>query len=251
MAVKSDLLTAKVNVEDAQLRVSEAKRLEASTLDRLRLLLGRPLGDGLDVGQALQIAPPAASEADLLERARREHPALAALRSQLDAQRAQVDVARAGRRPQLSALARQDWNDQNLGFDASSYTVAGVLSWTAFDGGTVQAAVDRAQAGHAETAARLRQAEDGISFDLREALRQGREAEHRLAAREAALVDAEEAQRLTRKRYENGLTTLVDLLSVQTQLDKARADRVAARHSLELSRIELKRAAGILTPDNI
>jgi outer membrane protein TolC len=251
MAVKSDLLSARVNLEDAQLRVSDAERMESTALDRLKLLLGRPLGDSLEVGTPLQTAPQTVGETALVELARQQHPALAALRSQADANRAQVDAARAGSLPQLSALARQDWNDDNLGTDADSYTLAGVLSWQAFDGGVTRAAMDRAEAGRSETLARLRQAEDGIIFEVRDALRRGQEAEQRLAAREAAVKDAEEAQRLSKKRYENGLTTLVDLLSVQTQLDKARADRVAARHSLELSRIELKRAAGILTPDNI
>lgn len=251
MAVKSDLLSAKVNLEDARLRVNEAKRQEASALDRLKLLQGRPLTDQIDVGAPLQTSRIAGDETALVEQAGRVHPALAALRSQIDANRAQVDAARSGRKPQLNAMARQDWNDDNLGFNASSYTVAGVLSWAAFDGGVTRAAVDRAEAGRAESEARLRQARDTIAFDVREAQRHGQEAENRLTVREAALEDATEAQRLTKKQYENGLTTLVDLLSVQTQLDRARADHVAARHSLELSRIELKRAAGILTPDNL
>jgi outer membrane protein TolC len=251
MAVKSDLLSARVNLEDAQLRVSDAERMESTALDRLKLLLGRPLGDSLEVGTPLQTAPQTVGETALVELARQQHPALAALRSQADANRAQVDAARAGSLPQLSALARQDWNDDNLGTDADSYTLAGVLSWQAFDGGVTRAAMDRAEAGRSETLARLRQAEDGIIFEVRDALRRGQEAEQRLAAREAAVKDAEEAQRLSKKRYENGLTTLVDLLSVQTQLDKARADLVAARHALEVSRIDQKRAAGILTPDTL
>jgi outer membrane protein TolC len=251
MAVKSDLLSARVNLEDAQLRVSDAERMEATALDRLKLLLGRPLSDSLEVGTPLQTTPQTVSETALVELARQQHPALAALRSQAHANRAQVDVARAGSLPQLSALARQDWNDDNLGTDADSYTLAGVLSWQAFDGGVTRAAMDRAEAGRSETLARLRQTEDGIVFEVRDALRRGQEAEQRLAAREAAVKDAEEAQRLTKKRYENGLTTLVDLLSVQTQLDKARADLVAARHALEVSHIDQKRAAGILTPDTL
>jgi len=251
MAVKSDLLSARVNLEDAQLRVSDAVRMEATALDRLKLLLGRPLADSLDVGLPLQTNPLSQSEAELIEQARRQHPGLTALRSQADANRAEVAAARAGKLPQLSAMARQDWNDDSLGFDATSYTLAGVLSWNAFDGGVTKAAMDRAEAGRTETLARLRQAEDGVAFEVREALRQGQEATHRLTVREAAVQDAEEAQRLTKKRYENGLTTLVDLLSVQTQLDKARADLVAARHAQQVSLIEQKRAAGILTPDTL
>jgi outer membrane protein TolC len=148
-------------------------------------------------------------------------------------------------------MARQDWNDDSLGLSSPSYTVAGVLSWNAFDGGVAKAGVGRAAAGVAETEARLRQAEGAVSFQVRDARRQALEAEVRLSARQAAMADAEEAQRLTRKRYENGLATLVDLLSAQTRLDKARADLVAARHDQEVSRIELKRAVGMLGADTL
>ena len=54
---------------------------------------------------------------------------------------------------------------------APSYTVAGVLSWNAFDGGAPAAAVDRAQAARIEMQARLRQAEDGLRLQLRDAAR--------------------------------------------------------------------------------
>jgi len=251
MAVKSDLLTARLNLEDARLGVVEAKRREAAALDQLKLLMGYPMTEALEVGAAHATAMPTADEATLLEQARTSHPGLLARRAQLEAARAQVEAARAGRRPQLNVMARQDWNDEALGLSASSYTVAGVLSWNAFDGGVADAGIQRAQAGYAEAEANLRQAEAAVQFQLRDARRLVMEAEVRLGAREAAVADAEEAQRLTRKRYENGLATLVDLLSVQTQLDKTRADLVAARHSQEVSRIELKRAAGMLGADTL
>jgi outer membrane protein TolC len=251
MAVKSDVLSARVNLEDAKLRVVEARRREAGALDQLKMLMGRPLGDALEIAAANSTAMPEGDEAALLERARAGHPGLLALREQVEAARAQVRGARAGKRPQVNLMARQDWNDDSLGLSASSYTVAGVLSWTAFDGGVAQAGIDRAGAGQAEAEARLRQAENGILFQVRDARRQTQEAEVRLSARQAAVADADEAQRLTRKRYENGLATLADLLAVQAQLDKARADLVAARHDQEVGRIELKRAVGMLGADTL
>jgi len=251
VAVKSDLLSARVHLKNAEVGLNAARRLAAGAEDRLRMLLGRAHQDTLELGPPLAASTPTEGEAALIERARRDHPGLAALRSQTDAETAQVSAARGAQRPQLSALARQDWHDDQPGFAASAYTVAGVLSWSAFDAGASRAAIVRAQARRAEVAAQLRQAEAGMVVELRDALRRGDEAATRVAASEAAASEADEALRLTRKRYENGLTTLVDLLGVQTQLDQARADRVAAEHALQLSRIELKRAAGILTPDNL
>lgn len=247
IAIKSDLLSARVNLEEAKLKLAEGLRLESGALDRLKTLIGRPLNESLEVGAETMPAGLAGEEAALRDQARAEHPDLNALRHERDAARARIAAARAGGRPQLSLMGRQEWNDKTAGFDASSYTVAGVLSWRLFDAGVTGAAVDQARAAELEAAARLRQAEEGVALQVAEARRLALEAEARIAAREAAVAQAEEAQRLMKKRYENGIINLVELLAGQAQLDRARADLVAARHDLVAARTELRRAVGVLS----
>ncbi|MCU0840375.1 MAG: TolC family protein [Thiobacillaceae bacterium] len=249
LAVKSDMLSARVHLEDARVRLAEARNGVASALDRLRLLLGKSLDDALDVGAPVMPGMPDGGDADLRRQAIANHDGLRALRNQMEAAGAQVEAARAGHRPQVNVVLRQDWNDDKVGLDASSYTVAGVLSWTLFDGGATRAGVDRAEAGRMELAARLRQAEDGVSLQVSEARRKSLEAETRIQARELAVEQAEEARRLVRKRYENGMATLVELLAAQAQLDKARADLVGARQELASQRAELLRVVGMLRAD--
>lgn len=251
MAVKSDVLTAKVHRDDVKLQLARARNAEAAALDQLHLLLGMPLEAPLDVGPELAPLPLQGELPELQQKAKDAHPALQAMRHQLEGVTANVDVARAGLLPQFNVMLRQDWNDQALGFESSSYTVAGVLSWNAFDAGGTSAAVDRAQAARIETAAKLRQTEEGIQFQVREALRKSREADEAVAARELAAEQADEAQRLVKKRYENGLATMVELLAAQTQLDKAQADLVAARYEQVVQRAELKRAVGLLSVEQL
>lgn len=251
MAVKSDYLSAKVHLEDVKVQLARARNAEAAALDQLHLLLGMPLTAPLDVGPEVAPLPLQGELPELQQKAKDGHPALQAMRHQLEGVTANVDVARAGLLPQFNVMLRQDWNDEALGFDASSYTVAGVLSWNAFDAGGTSAAVDRAQAARIETSARLRQAEEGILFQVREAVRKSREADDAVAARELAAEQADEAQRLVKKRYENGLATMVELLAAQTQLDKAHADLVAARYEQVVQRAELKRAVGLLSVEQL
>jgi outer membrane protein len=111
--------------------------------------------------------------------------------------------------------------------------------------------VDRAQAQRAELLAKLRQAEEGVGYQVTEAKRKALEAESRIAARTVAVEQAGEAQRLVKKRYENGVGTLIELLAAQAQLDKARADQIAAQYELAVNRAELKRAAGVLAAEQI
>jgi outer membrane protein TolC len=118
-----------------------------------------------------------------------------------------------------------------------------------FDGGTVRGAVDRAAAGKAELAARLLQAESGVAFQLNDAWRKSAEAERRVALRELAATHAEEALGLVEKRYNNGVTTITELLAARAQLDNARADVVAAKYDLAIQRAALRLALGKLEPD--
>ncbi len=251
MVVKSDVLTAKVNLEDIKLKQVEAKNAEAAALNQLALLMGKSLDEPLDVGAPVVPTLLAGSATDLRGQALNEHAGLRALRNQLEGAGAQVGAARAGKKPQFNVMLRQDWNDRNLGLDASSYTVAGVLSWAAFDGGVNNATIDRAQAARAELAAKLRQAEEGIGYQVTEARRKALEAEEKIAVRESGLEQAGEAQRLVKKRYENGMATLIELLAAQAQLDKANADLVAARYELAVNRAELKRVVGVLSSEQI
>lgn len=251
VVVKSDLLSAKVHLEDVKVQQAQAQNAVQQALDQLHLLLGMPLTAPLDVAGSVEVRPLPGKLSDYQAEALKSNPGLAALRNQLDAAQAAVKVARAGRYPQAGLLARFDTNDNHVGFDAHSYTLGGQLSWQVFDGGVTSGAIQRAQAGRDELAAKLNQAENGIAYQMAEAWRRADEAQQRVAARELAASQAEEAQRLVEKRYANGVTTITELLAAQAQLDKARADLVAARYDLKVQRANARLVAGNLQPDQL
>ncbi len=251
MVVKSDLLTARVNLEDIKVKLIEARDEEKSALNQLALLLGLPMDAPLEVGAPVMPALQAGSEAELRQQASAGNAGLRALRAQVEATSAQVGAARSGMKPQFNVLLRQDWNDRNIGITAPDYTVAGVLSWTAFDGGVAHAGVDRAEAARSEWQAKLRQAEEGLGYQVTEAQRRALETQEKEVARAANLDQAQEALRLVKKRYESGMGTMVELLGAQAQLEKVGADLVAARYELAVNRTELKRAIGVLNADTL
>ena len=251
VVVRSELLSAQVNLENIKVQLEQARNGEAAALDQLRLLLGMSLDSPLDVGASVLPKPVEGSVEQLRQQAVENNPGILALRQQTEAARAGVAVAKAANYPHFNVVARQDWNDKTLAMGASSYTVAGVLSWQLFDAGSTRGAVDRADAGRAESLTKLKQAEDGVRFQVGDAWRKAAEAENRVSARELAVSQAEEAQRLVAKRYANGVTTMVEMLAAQAQLDKARADLVAARYENAVQRAALRLATGKLDPDQI
>ena len=249
VVVKSDLLSAQVHLEDIKVQQAQAENAVAQALDQLHLLLGMPLAEPLDVSGSVEVRPLEGNLADYQAEALKSNPGLAALRNQMDAAQAAVKVARAGKYPQAGLMARFDTNDENLGFDAHSYTVGGQLSWQLFDGGATDGAIQRAQASRDELAAKLNKAENGIAYRVVDAWRRADEAQRRVSARELAVSQAEEAQRIVQKRYASGVTTITELLAAQAQLDKARADLVAARYELKVQRANARLATGRLQPD--
>jgi outer membrane protein TolC len=249
VVVKSDLLSAQVHLEDVKVQQTQAENAVQQALDQLHLLLGMPLTEPLDVAGSVEVRPLTGTLADYQADALKSNPGLAALRNQLDAAQAAVKVARSGKYPQAGLLARFDTNDNAIGFDARSYTLGGQVSWQLFDGGTTDGAIQRAQAIRAELAAKLGQAENGIAYQVADAWRRADEAQRRVMARELAVSQAEEAQRIVEKRYASGVTTITELLGAQAQLDKTRADLVAARYELKVQRANARLAAGRLQPD--
>ncbi len=251
VVVRSDLLFAQVNLADVKVKLAEARHAEAAALDQLHLLLGIPLEQKLEIGQ--DYAPKAldGEVAKLQAEAVDANPGILAMRSQLGAASAGVKVARADYYPHFNAMVRQDWNAPTLQAGASSYTVGGVLSWQVLDFGVTRGAVGRAEAARVGLQAKLNEAEEGVKYQVVDAWRGAAEAESRVAAREAAVAQAEEAQRLVARRYENGVTTMVEILAVQAQLDKARADAVAAHYQLTVQRSALRLAVGRLDGDQL
>ena len=229
LVVRSDLLFAEVNLSDMKVKLEEAKRAEAAAMDQLHLLLGMSLEEPLEVGPDYMPGPVQGSIVQLQNDAVAGNPGINALRSQIAAAREGVNVARADLYPHFNAVVRQDWNAPTLQQSAPSYTLAGVLSWQVLDFGVIKGAVGRAEAARMELEARLKAAEDGVRFQVADAWR-----------------GAQEAERLVAKRYANGVTTMVEVMAAETQLDKARADLVAARYQLTVQRSALLLAVGRL-----
>jgi outer membrane protein len=236
VVVRSDLLFAKVNQAEVKTRLQEAQHAAASSIDQLHLLLGMPLEMALEVGKDFMPPPVEGELGKLQAESGNSNPGINALRHQIEAAGAGVQVAHADAYPHLNAMLRQDWNAPTLQQSATSYTAAVVLSWKMFDFGATRGAVDRAEATRTELQSRLHQAEEGVRYKVADFWRGAAEAEERVKARSVALTQAEEAQRLVQKRFENGVAVMVEVLSALAQTDKTRADLVAANYQLVVER---------------
>ena len=248
--VKSDLLSAEVYLEKAEMAVESAHNAQANALDNLAMLVGWPVGQALTVGEPVQPILPAAPLASLQSDALTRNAGIVALRHKVRAAQGGIRVARAAYLPHINAMANQEWNGSTPGNAAPSYTIGGEVTWNALDfarGG----GMDRARAEREQAVAALQEAQDKLRLRVAQVWRSAREAALRVKMRALAVRQMEEAQRLVRLRYENGIETVTGLLRGQAELDQARADLVSAHYAEAVERGALLLAIGKLNPQEI
>ena len=246
VVLKSDLLAARVNLENVQVEQQQAADLEEQAMDGLHVVLGMTLDTPLRLGPPVDVGMPGGTPDGWIAGAQQHNPRIEALREQVAAAGGQVEVARSRLYPQVGAMARYETHDPNLGFAAHSYTVGVQLSWDIFDGGVTRQAIDEAAAAREAMQLKLQSARDQLAMQIQDAYRKARLATRQLAGRELAVQQAAEAERIVARRYANGVGTLLELQGAQALLDKARADLVLARSQATTQRAALRLALGRL-----
>ena len=102
------------------------------------------------------------------------------------------------------------------------------------------------------TAARAqrKQTESAVRLEVRRAYAGWKGAEERIGVATAAVAEAEESLRITRNRYEAGLTTITELLRNETAWLETQTRHLEAVYQQRLAATELELAAGTLTGDS-
>jgi outer membrane protein TolC len=244
--VKSELLTAKVHLANVEVQLAQAQNQQAVALEQLKVLMGMALDAPLTVAQGRSVADIAVDVATAKQRALANNPQLRALRMQTESSGAAVDAAKSAYLPTVGVLARQDWNDASVALNHSSYTIAGVMNWTITDFGATRANVDMARSSQAELAAQLRQQEQELAFKMSESYKKMIEAKQRANSLAINVEQADEAQRLVRQRHEGGVATITEVLVSETQLLKAKADLISARHDVSTQKAMVRLLMGEL-----
>ena len=234
LGLYSDMLRAGVALASAEERLVSAKKGLAVAKRALGLTIG--LDESVDVSEerpALDL-----KDEDYYKGAALSRKDLRALEERYRNARNALKMANAGYLPVFGVGGSYQLNSHRAPFgeEGDSWQVAAFLRWELFDGAKREHERRKAKHSIAETAEYLDGMKKQISFSVYDAYLGVGEAKKSLDLAEAALQAAEESRRLVKTRYENSLSTLVDLLDVQTSLDGARAS-VAEKEGAYLTAI--------------
>jgi outer membrane protein TolC len=252
MATDADVLSIRVHLAAVQEQaIRAANDLEVARA-ALNESLGLPLDTRFDLSTRLAAAAPAARELGTFEKeAIQQRPEARRAELAEDLARTQIGSARANLLPQVFFRGAFEADRQRFITRGGANWAAGVsLRWNLFNGFADQARVDEAIFMERRAQAEKQRAENGIRLEVRKAHLDLQSAEERIQVTRAAVAQAEESHRIIQNRYENGLTTVTELLRSETALLAARTRHLAAIHDQKIAAALLLEATGTLNKDS-
>ncbi|MFA6831387.1 MAG: TolC family protein [Bacteroidaceae bacterium] len=210
---KADLLEAKAYHLNITSKLQMAESGIANSSDQLSLLMGAEIGVIYKVSD-LRWTTPNTSVLDVMQRSD-----LLAYRSGLSAAKSMVQSSKMKWLPRINAFGSYQFNDtEAFKFKEDSYMVGVSLSMTLFDGNQNIQKLRIARYERDKVASKLLHEERAARADYEKAERQLRDLEVELDHANTMVEQTDEAWRIQKNRYNEGLAPTNDLLRVQSQL---------------------------------
>ena len=245
MAVPSDQMAAEVRLSEVQaLRIRSEQGVRVS-----RAAIRQALGLAEEVDFQLSVpevvaAPLAENEESRVQAALSARPDLLSLEQRIRQAEIGEDLARSRYYPEVGVGAQVEWNAKNaFGDSGSNWTVGATLKIPIFDGLESAARMDRARAELQKLEAMRRGMEDGIRVQVISAYSDCVSALERLKVADSAIGQSEEALRIVRERYTEGMAMMVELLGSEAARTSAQGTRALAARDLALARAALDLAS--------
>lgn len=251
---KSDSLRSVIQVGNAQLALLTAQndlRVANATLTRI---MGATSLVTANPGDTLYVAMPEVTEGDLLKIVP-DAPAIQLSEANLSIAKAAKRTQRAAYLPTLSATYRYNFSATSNGLtsgnlilpfqgNAARQTITVDFSYPLFNGFTRELNGVNAKIAVENAEANLRDARLAARANLSTQLRALNNANARIQVQLQSIAAAEEDLRVMQQRYALGASTLLDLLTSQTQLNQARQQLIQARFDARVAKAQLESLLG-------
>jgi outer membrane factor, OMF family len=163
----------------------------------------------------------------------------------------QRTIAKSQTRPTLSASADYTLSDDlEDDFDISDQYQLGLnLQWRLFDGGAASAGASQAEKDREIAETQFAGQRNQIRFAVEQAFYQLRSNQNNIVTTTKGVELAAESLRLARLRFQSGVGTQTEVIDAQTELTRARGDRLTSITDYNQSYADLNRQVSN-TPDN-
>ena len=245
MVARNDRLAAQVSLADAiqqMIQIHNNLDLAQAAFNRL---LQRPLDQEIKLTE-LTLENLTETLSVMTIKALDQRSELIAVTKKIQALRNQANGVRAENMPQVALAGGYGYQQNDYLVDEGQWSITLGLQWSMFDGGGSK---HRANAISKQANALQEQYNDFasiISLQVRQAWLDTQETQKRLQVTSKAIVQAEENLKVSRNRYNSGLTTNTEVLDAETLRIKSQYNHANANYDRLLAILHLKRAIGDL-----
>ncbi len=253
--IRSDTLSATVDVGNAKLALLNAKAQQATAEANLARLIG-VTGNVRATGQQALPELSTLDTAALRQEAITESPTVQAAEAQARVAKAQVGVTRAQYFPTISAAYSQTWAGAQNGVSMSpssvytwpvlgnSWNLRFSLSWPIFNGFTRETNLTRSQASRDAAVAQAADARRQANANFTQQLAGLEAAAQQVTIAQASRAAADENLRVQQERYRLGAATIVDVLTAESSLAQAEVSLVQARLAVLTAKAQIEAIIG-------
>jgi outer membrane protein len=243
---------------EAQLDVAKSSLIVATNAvavakDQLQELTHHPVGRLQDVKVLDPTGPQPDRAGPWIAAALRNQPLLRQARAEWTEHRQQVQFAQRARWPTLTLSGVGQHSSGALVPPLAINQVGASLNLSVpiYEGGGIRAGVRQAKALSRASHERLNAVQDQIRLETQTAFLELQNSVGEFHAEEQAVRSAETSLAATRKGFEIGSRSIIDLLSATTQLTSVRRTYYLALYTQLVARVRLKAAAGVLSVEDI
>lgn len=248
-ALKSDILSLKVRVAEADEEIVKSRNRVMMAEAALKRAMGMPLETKIEFKEAsLPATDKPESYEKALETAVAKRPELESVRQKVVQARMSQDVAKGMWMPKVDLNGRlyADYPDTKFDTEDANWMVAAIVSWDLFTGNYRKAEADKARANLYESLAASRQALMDIQLDVKNAYLKTSESEERFKVAESGVSMAEESLKLVKQQYDGGSVPITRYLETELARNGSLIRKASAHYDREKSRADMARATGVL-----
>ncbi len=250
----TDVYEAQAGFDQAKANLIEAENELDDTKEALREIIGENEAELLSLGQNIDFTPPSPNDiAEWSNVAKTNNFTIIAALNQAEVSRKEIRKQQSGHLPTLDIVAQYAVQDSNSTFGLRGDTQGFGLQVNIpiFEGGMVYSRSKQAQFDYLAAKENLLSTQRQVKRQLRNAFRDVISSLSRVQALKASVDSAESALEATEAGFEVGTRTMVDVLSEQRNLFRAKADHSRSRYDYLVNGIKLKQAVSNLTEDDL
>jgi outer membrane protein TolC len=241
-----DALRAQVALAAERQRLIVVENEAAKQKLALARAIGLPLGQEYRLADAMPFAAmPEITPEQALEKAYAMRADLQAAASRVEAARRERQAAQGEGLPSLAVAGDYGWIGNTAPSALGTYSVSANVRIPVFEGGKVQAKVQKADARLKQAEAELADLKARVYYEVQETLLDLKAAEERVNVATSALELAQQALAQARDRFSAGVAGNIDVTQAQEAVARATEDRIESLYQHNVSKAALARALGV------